>query len=137
MDRHFTVTAYIKNDNRILLMFHNKLNKWLPLGGHMEENELPEETVLREIKEESGLSNVKFITKESNLGMVQPLGIQRNIIKEDHEHLDLIYFLETSQERFELNTREGSNMKWFSKEEIKDLDLFPLTRVWINKILDD
>jgi len=93
MNRHFTVTAYIRNNNKILLMFHTKLNKWLPLGGHMEGSELPEETVLREVQEESGITDLTFDTLSTELGMIQPLGLQRNIIKADHEHLDLIYIL--------------------------------------------
>jgi len=136
MNRHFTVTAYIRNNNKILLMFHTKLNKWLPLGGHMEGSELPEETVLREVQEESGITDLTFDTLSTELGMIQPLGLQRNIIKADHEHLDLIYSLNTKQATFKLNEQEGKDMRWFSKKEIEDLDLFPLTRMWINKILN-
>ena len=46
------VTGYIFDENgRQLLIHHNKLNMWLPPGGHIEANETPDEALVREIKE--------------------------------------------------------------------------------------
>ena len=41
--RDFTATGYVVNSEKtkILVIFHNKLQKWIPAGGHMEPNELP------------------------------------------------------------------------------------------------
>ena len=52
---HFTASAYIVHDGKVLLHRHKKIGLLLPLGGYIEEGELPEEAVVREIKEESGL----------------------------------------------------------------------------------
>jgi ADP-ribose pyrophosphatase YjhB (NUDIX family) len=53
---HFTVTGIVFNtENKILMIHHNKLRVWLPPGGHIEENELPDDAVLREIFEETGI----------------------------------------------------------------------------------
>ena len=51
----FTVAIYVVRDGKILLIHHRKLDKWLPLGGHIELDEEPEQAALREAKEESGL----------------------------------------------------------------------------------
>ena len=32
----FTVAIFVVHEDRILLIHHRKLNKWLPLGGHIE-----------------------------------------------------------------------------------------------------
>ena len=56
-----TTLCYIERDGCYLLMNRNKKTndenegKWIGVGGHLEENEAPEECVLREIKEETGL----------------------------------------------------------------------------------
>ena len=47
----FTVAIFVVHDEKILLIHHRKLNKWLPLGGHIELDEDPEQAALREAKE--------------------------------------------------------------------------------------
>jgi 8-oxo-dGTP diphosphatase len=57
-----TTLCYIERDGRYLMLHRvkkeNDLNrdKWIGLGGKFEENESPEECMLREVWEESGLS---------------------------------------------------------------------------------
>ena len=51
----FTVAIFVVHDGKVLLIHHRKLDKWLPLGGHIELDEDPEQAALREAKEESGL----------------------------------------------------------------------------------
>ena len=53
--RHFVASGYIVKDDRILLVNHKKHGMWLPVGGHMEGDETPDQTVKREVKEETGL----------------------------------------------------------------------------------
>ena len=55
-----TATAFIFHNDRLLLIWHKKTGKLLPTGGHSEENETIEETLIREVKEETNL-DVKFI----------------------------------------------------------------------------
>ena len=51
----FTVAVFVVHQDRVLVVHHRKLDKWLPLGGHIELDEDPEQAALREAKEESGL----------------------------------------------------------------------------------
>ncbi len=53
--KHFTASALIIDNDKVLLVFHKKFNVWLYPGGHVEKNENPDETLLREVKEETGL----------------------------------------------------------------------------------
>ena len=56
MEKHFTATGIVLNDaHQVLMIRHKKLGVWLPPGGHVEENELPDEAVLREVLEETGI----------------------------------------------------------------------------------
>ena len=57
-----TTLCYIENRGRYLMLHRVKkkqdenAGKWIGIGGHMEENESPEECVLREIREEAGMA---------------------------------------------------------------------------------
>src|SRR6266496_3307863 len=51
----FTVAIFVVRVGKVLLIHHRKLDKWLPLGGHIELDEDPEAAALREAHEESGL----------------------------------------------------------------------------------
>jgi 8-oxo-dGTP pyrophosphatase MutT (NUDIX family) len=53
--RHFTVAVFVVRDGRVLLHWHRKLGMWLPPGGHIERNELPDEAAAREVLEETGV----------------------------------------------------------------------------------
>ena len=52
-----TATGLVFNENKQILMIkHKQHGKWLPPGGHVDENELPCEAVAREVLEETGIS---------------------------------------------------------------------------------
>ena len=46
----FTVAIFVVYDSKVFLIHHRKLDKWLPLGGHIELDEGPEQTALREAR---------------------------------------------------------------------------------------
>ena len=43
----FTVAIFVVHEEKILLIHHRKLGKWLPLGGHIELDEDPEQAADR------------------------------------------------------------------------------------------
>ncbi len=61
-----TTLCYIERDNKYLMMHRVKKekdinrDKWIGVGGHFEENESPEECLLREVKEETGLTLLSY-----------------------------------------------------------------------------
>lgn len=48
-------SCFVINDNKILLIFHKKFQKYIQPGGHIESNEEPYETAIREVYEETGI----------------------------------------------------------------------------------
>ncbi|MCI9272122.1 MAG: 8-oxo-dGTP diphosphatase [Dorea sp.] len=58
--------CYIEKDGKYLMLHRNvKKNdvnegKWIGVGGHFEEDESPEECLLREVKEETGLTLTSY-----------------------------------------------------------------------------
>lgn len=55
-DIDLVASIYIVHNKKVLLIFHKKLQSWLPIGGHIELNEDVFEALMREIKEECGLN---------------------------------------------------------------------------------
>jgi ADP-ribose pyrophosphatase YjhB (NUDIX family) len=99
VSRHFTVATFVVGDGQLLLHFHAKLHLWLPPGGHVEPDELPDEAAVREVFEETAI-RVELIGERGvdvayPRQLVRPVGIQLERIGAGegyHEHIDLIYF---------------------------------------------
>ncbi len=50
----FSVSAYVKYQDKVLLVNHKKQAAWVPIGGEIEANETPREALVREVFEEIG-----------------------------------------------------------------------------------
>ncbi len=143
MKRHFCASAFIINPytKKILLVKHKKNRRWTQPGGHMEYNETPEETALRETYEETGLRirllGERFPREED---FIRPLGIQKNRRTTDdgetHLHIDIIYAaVPNDDSKEQLNRFESDDIGWFSREELEYIDCFPDIKITMDYIL--
>jgi 8-oxo-dGTP pyrophosphatase MutT (NUDIX family) len=147
--RQFTATAYILNENQVLLHFHKKLGKWLPPGGHLEENETPPECAIREAKEETGLDIAiiqderLWVTRWNATSFERPfLCLLENIpaYKEqpEHQHIDFIYLGKPIGGFLDPEAIASTNLRWFTLEEVlllkTDEEIFGETQQTIQTI---
>jgi len=128
--REFLSTVYIVRERNVLFTFNKKVEKFIPLGGHIEPNELPCESVIREAKEESGF-DIRLVEvpgwKHKNLP--QNLDIQLDEIKPDHHHINISYVGEVIGGEMLDESDEGTELRWFSSEELKESsEVFENTR---------
>ena len=124
--RHFTSSAYVVYQEKVLLHWHKKVMEYLPPGGHIEPNEDPVGAALREVTEETGLEVDLFIgPTTTNFKFPYPKSVHSPeiILIEDiddpkegfHQHLDFIYIC-TPKSLENLN----QGWAWFSKDNLKD-----------------
>ena len=128
--RHFTVAVFVVHQRRVLLHYHRKLGKWLPPGGHIEDNELPDQAALREVLEETGirvrLVGGRGLPVEAPLQLVVPAGIQVEDIYPGHQHIDLVYFAVPEpydRQASEVDPRlaESDQVGWHAPEAVRAL----------------
>lgn len=136
--KDYTASGLILNKemNKILLIFHNKLQKWMQPGGHCEPNESPEETVIREVQEELGIktsivsNNVeKLILSENEWAVPSPYCILHEIIPAsskdvEHLHVDFFYILEAEETEISLEDGKILDAKWFTLTEVLSANTF-------------
>ena len=125
--RGFVATVFVIHADKLLLVFHKKLKKWLPPGGHIHENELPDEAAVREVKEETGLDIELLGEKQPKTSeIVEPLfrpelvqleNIDQN--GEMHQHIDLFYLARPRTHDISIS-EESEDIKWFSLENMKN-----------------
>ena len=119
--REFLSTIFIVKDGKVLLTFNKNIKKFIPLGGHINENELPCESVIREAKEESGFDVELVNPKAPNIRNLPPnFDIGLDIIKPDHHHINISYIGKiTGGEQLE-KSDEDTELRWFTAEELKN-----------------
>ncbi len=128
--RHFTSSVFIVCNSKVLLCFHKKLKKWLPVGGHIERDELPQEAALREVKEESGLDVELYCSKKLSSfsdvkELIPPATMYLEDINEFHQHIDFIYYAKIDSENLEQRYVDEFNLRWFELEELKNTPDLP------------
>lgn len=142
---HFTATGVVFNSaKQILMIFHNKLQVWLPPGGHIEENEIPDDAVLRKIYEETGIkaeiiSNKQdFLSDDDCKGLKRPFTVLLENIEGDwsHNHIDMVYICIALNEDLKMQKSEASDIGWFSLEQIMKLESYENVKQTIKKALD-
>jgi ADP-ribose pyrophosphatase YjhB (NUDIX family) len=147
--KHFTASALIINkEGKVLLINHKKLAVWLYPGGHIEEGETPDEAVVREVKEETGLDVNIIGNLDNNLSdqetdvsvLHQPYVILCEKIKggDEHYHIDLVYLCNIRREndiKLHHNGRESSGIGFFGLKDINNINLFPNFRRLLEKVL--
>ena len=122
----FTVAIFVVHDGKVLLIHHRTLDKWLPLGGHIELDEDPEQAALREAKEESGLE-VALIgerpptTEPGTRALIAPRFLDIHRITDTHEHIGMIYWARPKNGRVTLSALEHHDIRWCSDAELDAL----------------
>lgn len=122
----FTVAIFVVHEGRVLVVHHRKLDKWLPLGGHVELDEDPEQAAYREAKEECGLE-IELIgerpptTGPGTKALVRPRFLDIHRVSSTHEHIGIIYLARPKSGKVTLAAGEHHDIRWCFKEDLEAL----------------
>ena len=123
----FTVAIFVIHEEKVLVIHHRNLKKWLPLGGHIELDEDPETAALREAKEESGL-DVELLgerpptTGPGTRALIAPRFLDIHRISSTHEHIGMIYWARPKGGTVTLATAEHHDIRWCSAPDLERLE---------------
>lgn len=124
MKSNLTTLCYIEQDEKYLMLHRvskakdiNK-DKWIGVGGHFEEGESPEECLLREVREETGLTLTSYQF--------------RGIVTFSSESQQTEYMCLYTADAFEgrLTKCDEGTLKWIHKKDIADLNLWDGDRLF-------
>lgn len=109
-----TTLCYIENDGKVLLLYRNKKQndynggKWIGVGGKFEEGETPEECLVREVLEETGLK----------LESYQKRGL---VFFEQNGYSEVMHLYTADSFSGELKDCSEGELSWVLKEKITEM----------------
>lgn len=127
MDKHIpelTTLCYIEKDRKYLMMHRvkkeNDINKdkWIGVGGHFEYGESPDDCLLREVKEETGLTLQSYKAR----------GIITFIYGEDVVEYMHLYTADAFEG--ELIDCDEGELVWVPKDEVQSLPIWEGDKVF-------
>lgn len=124
MKRYGSSIIFINDKQQILLFLRDDKpglpyrNMWDVPGGHVEDDETPEDCIVREMKEEMNLDLQDF-----------HLFCQT----EFEDRIEYTYWEKTNLIIADINLMEGQRLKWFTRNEASDTEL----AYGFNEIVED
>ena len=100
-------------------------DKWLGVGGHFEDGESPEDCVLREVKEETGLT----LTEYRYRGLV-------TFVSDEYENEYMHLFTATGYDGEIIECDEGE-LVWIPKSEVFDLNIWEGDKIFFRLLEEE
>lgn len=130
MKSNLTTLCYIEKEDAYLMMHRVKKekdinkDKWIGVGGHFEADESPEECLLREVKEETGLSLTAWKLR----------GIVTFIC--DRWQTEYMFLYTADGFTGEMTECDEGDLEWVPKTKVYDLPIWEGDKIFF-KLLED
>ncbi|MBO5033349.1 MAG: 8-oxo-dGTP diphosphatase [Lachnospiraceae bacterium] len=131
-----TTLCYIEQDDKYLMLHRtskqNDINqgKWIGVGGHFKEGETPEECLLREVKEETGLVLTSYRLRGIITFLLDDWGFEYMFVYTADG------FDGTVDERAIKACTEGT-LQWIPKAQIPELNLWEGDMLFLKLLLEN
>lgn len=126
-----TTLCYVEQDGKYLMLLRNKkkqdenAGKWIGVGGKFEEGESPQDCLLREVQEETGLR----LTQYRFRGIVTFVSDR---YETEYMHLFTAHGFEG-----ELTACDEGELRWVEKDEVLSLPLWEGDREFLRLLRED
>lgn len=126
-----TTLCYVEQDGKYLMLLRNKkkqdenAGKWIGVGGKFEEGESPQDCLLREVQEETGL----HLTQYRFRGIVTFVSDR---YETEYMHLFTAHGFEG-----ELTACDEGELRWVEKDEVLSLPLWEGDREFLRLLRED
>jgi 8-oxo-dGTP pyrophosphatase MutT (NUDIX family) len=125
---HVTASAWVTTParDRVLLVHHRKLDRWLQPGGHADGQADVAAAALREAVEESGLACLRLVDEireltplDLDIHVIPPRYDATGAVIEDaHEHHDVRFLVIAEEELTPQVSDESHDVRWFTADEL-------------------
>ncbi|BDH15364.1 DNA mismatch repair protein MutT [Streptomyces hygroscopicus] len=135
----YICSGYLVEQGKVLLVHHNRFDKWVPPGGHIEPGESFAGTAVREFKEETGLL-VEAVSSQPEIhpadanATPEPVPFYVDVEREGFATPALVQFFfiqrqpGTQGQAVEAQLEEVHGAAWFGLEDLADLKTFDQVR---------
>ena len=139
---HMTASAWVVNErfDRVLMAYHNIYDSWSWLGGHADGEENLLAVALKEVREESGVQNVRPASEDIfSLEVLTVDGhVKRGQYFSSHLHLNVTYLLIADDtDALTVKPDENSGVQWFTPDDAIKASSEPWFREHIYKKLNE
>lgn len=116
---HLTGSAWVVDESgqRVLLLHHGKLNRWLQPGGHADGDFNLARVSLRETQEESGLTRLQVI--DSEIFDLDIHEIPARGIEPAHLHFDVRYLIRADSSEELILSDESHALAWIELAKLE------------------
>ena len=120
---HLTGSALVVDptSERILLLFHAKVRRWLQPGGHADGDANLAAVALREAAEETGIEALAVHPVPIDLDIHRFVSVRTD--EPDHDHLDVRFLVVTPPGAEATINHESEGARWVTREELATLDV--------------
>jgi 8-oxo-dGTP pyrophosphatase MutT (NUDIX family) len=132
---HITASALIINKQKThtLMTHHQKLDKWLQLGGHSDGEPNTLNVALREAIEESGLKTIEPISEDIFDVDVHDIPARKN--EPAHFHYDIRFLFEADDKEKLIITNESNDLRWIPLDRMEEYTTEESVMRMVRKIL--
>ena len=118
---HLTGSAWVIDEaiTHALLTHHRKLDLWVQLGGHVENDASMRDAAHREAREESGLPDVRLYSE--NIFDIDIHAIPARRDEPEHFHYDVRYVFQADRSAPLFVSSESKQLAWVALDEIAQL----------------
>jgi 8-oxo-dGTP diphosphatase len=135
----YVCSGYLVEQDRVLLVRHNRFGKWVPPGGHIEPGETFAQTAAREFREETGLvvdviSSQPVIHPPDGNATPEPAPFYVDLEREGFPTPAIVQFFYVRRtpaamgQEAHAQLEEVDAASWFTWEELADLPTFEQVR---------